>query len=161
MARISRDRIGEYVYTALQVVADNEGVLPSGEVIKQTGTRLDLNDYELEQLEKSGYVRWTSFLHFNSVMLTKAGWVRKEGGKWYVTAEGLTALALGQEEFVKKGRAAYRSWKKQQGSDSDESEEVEDSEEIDDPDVTRLLTYEQALGIVDNDTCEATLLGVE
>jgi hypothetical protein len=32
MARISRSRIGEYVYTALQVVADNDGVLPSGEV---------------------------------------------------------------------------------------------------------------------------------
>ena len=144
MARISVDRKGEYVYTALQVVADNGGVLPSSEVVKQTEARLDLNDYELERLEKSGYVRWYTYLHFNSVMLTKAGWVRKEGGKWYITDEGLAALELGQEEFLKKGGAAYRSWKKQQNADSDESEEIEDSEEFDDPDITRLLTYEQA-----------------
>ena len=102
MARISVDRKGEYVYTALQVVADNGGVLPSSEVVKQTEARLDLNDYELERLEKSGYVRWYTYLHFNSVMLTKAGWVRKEGGKWYITDEGLAALELGQEEFLKK-----------------------------------------------------------
>ena len=144
MARISRDRIGEYVYTALQVVADNDGVLPSGEVIKQAEARLDLDDYELERLEKSGYIRWYSVLQFNSVMLTKAGWVRKEGGKWYITEEGSEALKLGREEFVRTGRSLYRSWKKQQNIDSDESEEVEDSGEIDGPDITRLLTYEQA-----------------
>jgi len=144
MAKISRDRIGEYVYTALQVVADNDGVLPSGEVVKQAEARLDLNDYELERLEKSGYVRWYSVLHFNSVMLTKAGWVRKEGGKWYITEEGSEALKLGQKEFVRTGRALYRSWKQQQNLDSDESEEIEDSGAIDGPDITRLLTYEQA-----------------
>jgi len=55
-------------------------------------------------------------------MLTKAGWVRKEEGKWYITDEGLAALELGQEEFLKKGGAAYRSWKKQRDADSDESE---------------------------------------
>ena len=144
MARISRDRIGEYVYTALKVVADNDGVLPSGEVVKQAEARLDLNEYELERLEKSGYVRWYSVLHFNSVMLTKAGWLRKAGGKWYITDEGSDALELGQEEFLKKGRAAYSSWNKQRNSDSGESEEVEGSEETDGSDITRLLTYEQA-----------------
>ena len=143
MVKISSDRIGEYLNTALKVVAANDGALASNEVIRQTGVRLSLNDYEQERLEKSGYVRWTSYLHFNSVMLVKSGWLRKDAGKWYVTEEGLEALTLGGAEFWQKARTAYRSWKKQRDRETGAGD-IEDEEEIDDAEITRLFTHEQA-----------------
>ncbi|MCL0047628.1 Mrr restriction system protein [Dehalococcoidia bacterium] len=146
MATITSDRKSEYLYTALKVVADNGGVMQSSEVMRQVGALLNLTDYELERYGVSGHIRWTSVLRFNSVGLTKAGWLRKDGGKWYVTDEGLTALNLSRSDFSDEAKRRYRLWRKERDAalgDIEDSDNIDDSD-IDDADITRSFTYEQA-----------------
>jgi len=57
MAKISKERIGEYLKTSLQVIQDNGGQLPSSEVLTEVEKRLKLNDYEKATFKKTGYIR--------------------------------------------------------------------------------------------------------
>ena len=99
MPKIAYERIGEYVRTALQIVSDNGGALRSREVFQQAGQRLVFDDYETERFEKTGYVRWTSFLSFYSIYAVKAGWIVKNAGIWHITPEGESALELSNINF--------------------------------------------------------------
>ena len=94
MPKIEHERIGEYTRTALLVLAENEGVLRSREVLQEVGKRLTLTEYEAERYEKSGYIRWETILHFYSVSCVKAGWVIKNKGVWYLTDEGRKVMNL-------------------------------------------------------------------
>src|SRR5690242_17835651 len=111
MRAISKERVGEIVKTALQVVADNSGQLATREVLAQTEKKLAFTDYEKAAYEKSGYIRWQSILHFYSIDCVKAGWLRKNGGVWFLTEEGRKALLLPPLEFYEKAGQGFRHWK--------------------------------------------------
>ena len=53
MPTITADRKGEFVRTALQVLADNDGHLPAREVFKETEKRLKLTEYEKPHTKKA------------------------------------------------------------------------------------------------------------
>ena len=108
MPKIAYERIGEYVRTALQIVSDNGGALRSREVFREAGQRLVFDDYETERFEKSGLVRWTSFLHFYSINAVKAGWIVKNSGIWHITPEGESALKLSDINFYEELESKYR-----------------------------------------------------
>jgi len=114
MPQITHDRIGEYVKTALKVVADHGGEIRSGEVIQEVGIRLNLDEYELARYEKSGQERWVTVLHFQSMGAVKAGWLTKNGGVWRITQEGESALNLSSIEIFNEIREKYRAWKQTQ-----------------------------------------------
>ena len=57
MARIPRERIGEYVRTALLVLIENDEALRSREVTQKVSERLDLDEYELELYQTSDVAR--------------------------------------------------------------------------------------------------------
>lgn len=112
MSSISRERIGEYMKHALLVLKEHGGSLQSKEVLHLLRDRLKPNEYELERFEKSGYVRWESVLHFYSINLKKAGWLRKQKGYWTITPEGEEALKLPPLELFNKAKTAYVEWRK-------------------------------------------------
>ena len=132
MARIPRERLGEYVRTALQVLMENDDSLRSREVVQQVGQRLSLNEYELERHEKSGYVRWESVLHFYSISPVKAGWLIKDGGVWYITPEGKEVSSLSNMDFYNLSEEKYKEWweKNKRPRGETNTEELEDAEEI-------------------------------
>lgn len=113
MAKIPRERIGEYVQTALRILHENDGQLPSREVTRLVGERLELGPHELETL-KSGSTRWAIYLHFYTIDASKAGWLRKKDGMWYLTPEAEEVLDLSPAEFMATASAAYRKWKANQ-----------------------------------------------
>jgi len=96
--------------TALKVILDNDGSYPSRLIMDEVAKRLDLSDYEKEVYQKTGYVRWQSMLHFNSITMVKAGWLKKHKGSWYITPEGEEALKLSPEEFYHKSSEKYHEW---------------------------------------------------
>ncbi len=97
-------------YAALEILRDNGGDLPSREVLEEVEKRVELTPWELERYETTGYVRWTSLLHFTSVQAVKAGFLVKKKGVWYLTEEGEEALSLGREGVFKpRSRPATRS----------------------------------------------------
>jgi len=63
-------------------------------LLDQSANKLNLTDYEKAILEKTGYIRWHSMIHWFSVDCVKAGFIRKSGGKWSLTEYGDNALQL-------------------------------------------------------------------
>ena len=106
MPTITQERIGEFVKTAFQILAENDGRLPSRDVIRLAEPRLQLNDHEREQLP-SGVVRWQNALHWYTVDSVKAGWLIKRNGVWYLTDEGRKAISLDPLTFFKTAGQKY------------------------------------------------------
>jgi len=142
MAKIDKDRIGTYLKTALQVLQENGGQLPSREVIQQIEQRLDLSDYEKAQFEKTGYIRWESIVHFYSIDLTKAGWLLKKKGLWYLTPEGSEALKYSPKELIMIAGKKYQEWRKSHPLPTDELPEAEEE-----PVRRQSSAYDQAVGL--------------
>lgn len=113
---------------ALLVLKEHSGSLQSKEVMRVLSERLRLNEYELALYEKSGYVRWESVLHFYSIGLKKAGWLRKQKGYWIITPEGEEAAKLQPLDLYNRAKIAYREWAKARPKEP-EPEDVEESAE--------------------------------
>jgi restriction system protein len=90
---ITQERLGEFVKTVLQVLAENDSRLPSQEAIRRAEPRLKPNEHERESLP-NGRVRWENALQWYTVDAVKAGWLIKRNGVWYLTEEGKKALNL-------------------------------------------------------------------
>jgi len=137
MAKIEKERIGQYLQTAFKIIKGNDGKMPSKEVTNQTGKKLNLSEYEKERYEKSGYIRWESILHFYSIDCVKAGWLIKKKGVWYITDEGIEALKLSTLDFINTAQQKYKEW---------EISQKEKEEELDES-ITRKTAFEQAVSI--------------
>src|SRR5438552_17603880 len=107
MPSITQERLGEFVKTAFQVLAENDGHLPRSEVIRQTEKRLQLTDYEREPVP-SGPVRRENALLWYTVDVVKANWLIKRNGIWYLTEEGRKALNLDPLTFHKTAMQKYK-----------------------------------------------------
>jgi len=146
MAKISRERTGELLKTALLILKDNGGQLPSRAVTQELDKRLAFSEYERGTLEKTGNVRWQSMLHFYSIDVQKAGWLIKKGGVWYLTPEGEQNLNLSSLDFINKANEAYKEWRKVTTKEIEKTEisvgQQEDVEEVSEK--IRLTNYEQA-----------------
>ena len=132
MAKITSNRIGEYLSTALNILSEKGGECPSKELIKYMEERLTLTEYE-KSLNNSGQFRWITTFRFYSINLTKADWIKKTGGKWILTEEGKKHITSSPQEVFDLSGKAYDKWnseKKGEDSDADYSEEVEDEPEV-------------------------------
>ena len=132
MAKITNNRIGEYLSTALNILSEKGGECPTKELIKNMEERLSLTEYE-KSLNNSGQFRWITTFRFYSINLTKADWIKKTGGKWILTDEGKKHIALPPQEIFDLSGKAYDKWnseKKDEDINIDYSEEIEDEPEV-------------------------------
>lgn len=121
------------VFAAFEVLKENGGELPGREVLGKVEQRVALDEWAKARLEKSGYVRWQSVLHFYSIDCVKAGLLIKKKGTWYLTKEGEDAMKLGADELLSAAQKAYRQWKKEKKAETtdDDSEDKEQAATID------------------------------
>ncbi|MCE5256404.1 MAG: restriction endonuclease [Spirochaetaceae bacterium] len=136
--RISIARKGEMIKAVLLELKAAGGRARVRQLINAAELKLNLTAYERAPLEKSGYVRWHTIIHFYSIDCAKAGYLTKSGGYWTLTEEGRKALDQGAEKFIRSAMTEYRKWKRER----DESEP--DTEEESDESV-RQTAYEQAV----------------
>jgi restriction system protein len=104
---ITQERLGEFVKTVLQVLAENDSRLPSQEAIRRAEPRLQPNEHERELLP-NGRVRWENALQWYTVDAVKAGWLIKRNGIWYLTEEGKKALNLDPLTLFKTAAQKYK-----------------------------------------------------
>jgi restriction system protein len=146
------------IFEAFKILKEEGGQLPGREVVDRIGQRVQFSDWEKGTFEKTGYVRWQSFLHFYTVDCSKAGYLRKVKGVWYLTPEGEEALKkYDATELLASATAAYKKWNEERKSNEKittaeieeaETEVAEKSEKIQDANITQL--EEQAIaGIKD------------
>lgn len=121
------------IYEAFKILKEEGGELPGREIIEKMRTRIEFTDWEKGIYEKTGYVRWESILHFFSVDCTKAGYLRKAKGIWYLTPEGEAAIKkFDAVELLESATAAYRRWeaeKKSQNKTTEQTQELEENKE--------------------------------
>ncbi len=113
------------VYAAFEIIKESDGSLPSREVLNQIPGKVNLTEWEKERYEKTGYIRWQSILHFYTIDCSKAGYLRKQKGVWYLTEEGEKAISLGAVTLLKTASEKYRKWDKNRKAENEVGTEDE------------------------------------
>lgn len=116
------------IHSAFKILRDAGGQLSGKEVIEKIRNTLEFNDWEKERYEKTGYVRWEAILQFYSVNCTKAGFLIKKKGIWYLTPEGTESIKLGPAKLIQTVSEAYRIWASQ-AKQNKETEGIETTPE--------------------------------
>ena len=99
--------------TALELLADRPEGLTAGELWDQVVAKFPLNEFEAEPAGASGQPRYgKSAFQMQTIDLVKAGWLRKDQGRWYVTGVGRKALGEHPDpwDFFTAKNTAYRYW---------------------------------------------------
>jgi len=126
------------VFAAFQILKNAGGDLPAKEIINMIPDKIELSEWERDRYEKTGYVRWQSILHFYTIDCSKAGFLRKQKGVWYLTEEGEKAISLGAVPLLKSATKKYKKWAKERKADAEYNGSEDIVEEKD-----QLVTIEQ------------------
>ena len=116
------------IYAAFEILKEAGGQMAAKDIMARIPSRIELTDKEQERYAKTGYVRWQSIMHFYTIDCSKAAYLTKQKGIWYLTKEGEEAMSLGAVGLLKSAIGKYRAWDKSQKSDTD-TEEIEDAVE--------------------------------
>jgi len=106
----SKATAAKCMYEAFRILQAENGELSGKEIIDRIRKQVEFSDWEKEIYEKTGYVRWESITQFYSIDYSKAGYLRKSKGIWYLTPEGEEAMKKGATELLKTASSAYRKW---------------------------------------------------
>jgi len=106
----SKRSAAKTLYATFKILKEAGGQLPGKKVIEKIRETVELSEWEKQVYEKTGYVRWESILHFYSIDGIKAGFLRKNKGVWYLTAEGEKAIKLGPVKLLETASELYRTW---------------------------------------------------
>lgn len=97
-------------FAALKILKENGGEMRGRQVIEEVGKKVQLGDLEKKRYE-NGRIRWQVMLGFFSMGLTKAGFLIKKRGVWFLTPEGESALKDGETTLQETLTKKYREWK--------------------------------------------------
>jgi restriction system protein len=142
--KMTQERVGQLMKLVLLELKAAGGVLGSGELLVRAEPKLELTDYEKAKYEKSGYVRWESVIHFYSIDCVKAGYIQKEGGKWFLTPEGEAALSKPPLDFIRAAQEKYWAWKSAQPPKPPQPD-ISGDDEAPEEKVIRQAAYEGAV----------------
>lgn len=121
------------IFEAFRILKSEGGQLAGKEVIDRIRDNLQFTEWEKENYERTGYVRWESILRFYTIDSVKAGYLRKSKGIWYLTPEGEEAMKKGAVELFESANRAYKVWqagqKKKTITDSEEPVELEENKD--------------------------------
>lgn len=142
MAKITRERLGEFLHATLRTLKEMGGEGKAGDVLDRTEPKLRLTDYEREKV-KSGYVRWRTAVQWYSIDCVKAGYLEKSGGMWRLTKQGEEALALAPMDLFRSANEKYKEWRA--GRPPPEPVEEQEGAAIDEERVERQAIYVDAV----------------
>ncbi|MDB5409651.1 MAG: restriction endonuclease [Rhodospirillales bacterium] len=104
-------KLGTVLMRAAMAALDEAGgELRRRDIMHAVEARAPLTDHDRESYAVSGSVRWQAILHFESIEYAKAGFIKKAGGRWYLTPEGKAALKMAPEEAAAAARSAFRQF---------------------------------------------------
>jgi restriction system protein len=63
----SKQSAAKTMFAAFKILKDAGGQLPGKQVIETIRNAVELNDWEKQVYEKTGYIRWESILHFYTI----------------------------------------------------------------------------------------------
>ncbi|NJD37465.1 MAG: Mrr restriction system protein [Geobacter sp.] len=123
----SRELASKVIYEAFKVLQAAGGQLSGRDLIESLQQTLKFDDWALFKYEKTGNLRWVAILHLFSIDCSKAGFLTKEKGVWFLTPEGEEAMLLGPTGLLDQATAKYKEWEKSK-PDADLREVIEDND---------------------------------
>lgn len=111
-------------FAVLKTLNENGGEMRPSVLERTIAENEKFSEYENE-LNKYGVRRWQTALRFFAIDLTKAGYIVKNGGVWYITDAGREAMALGPEEVRRLSKEAYRRWRRERGDTPEPNDPAE------------------------------------
>jgi len=131
----SKASASKTIFTAFNILKNNNNEMSIKNLLNEIENKVNLSDWEKERYKKSGYIRWQSIFHFYSIDCTKAGYLIKKNGIWYLTPEGVEALKEGEEKLFESIAEKYKKWAKENsGKNNTNSDDddivIENNEEI-------------------------------
>jgi restriction system protein len=127
MPEITRERQGQLVRKAFEILRRHPEGLQAREVIDQVAKSVTLTEFEQSPYASTPNTRrFDKILRFSTIASVKAGWLVKEKGRWILTDIGWQAheRLADPEEFMREAARLYREWRRDQ-PDVDEAEELE------------------------------------
>jgi restriction system protein len=140
---VTRNRVGEILQAVLHELNAVGGEARLGELLKAVEPKFKFTDHEKALLEKSGLIRWQSLVQFYSIDLVKAGAIKKEANKWYLTDYGKELLKVSPVEMMRQLGERYRAWKRSR--DAQKAPSPAEPEEEDQEQIERQASYEKAV----------------
>lgn len=136
MAEITRERAGEIVRAAFEVLDDKPDGMQVRELIAEVKERLPLTEYEQGHYPNTSGIRFDKIIRFSTIQAVKAGWLVKSKGTWTLTDDGRAAYAAFPDpgDFMRESYRLYAEWRRAQPD--------EDADEIED--ATATATLEEA-----------------
>ena len=99
------------LFAIMQKMQTDGGTIMSKDIKPYIESVITFTEWEKERAGKMQYVRWEANFQFYSIDYTKAGFIQKKNGYWYLTPEGEEAMKKGPEEVMRSANSAYKRWK--------------------------------------------------
>ena len=126
-------------FVALEVLRDNDGRMVLAELLDEVGKReVDKIPENMKLKDASGVIRWKKRIQFKSISFLRAGFLRKDKGVWYLTAEGEKALREGEVKVINKAKEAYKEWKEKRDAQKVLPDDTQGDDDTSLPDVKSL-----------------------
>ncbi len=129
MPKISKERTGQYLLTAVKIIHDHGGVVLSRILVREMSKVLQLSDYELS-FHRTGPVRWATNFRFHAIGLCKGGYIKRENKRWYLTKKGEDILDKEPLEILEISKKSYEDWKERSEAKEGEEKREDVLEEI-------------------------------
>ncbi|MBP6004889.1 MAG: restriction endonuclease [Pyrinomonadaceae bacterium] len=98
-------------HATLRVLQKNGGEMRGKDVLEQITAQVEFNEWESNILPQNGEIRWRNFYSRALIEPTKAGFLIKRKGIWYLTPEGEEALKSSPTEIWAMANKKYKEWK--------------------------------------------------
>lgn len=143
MPNITRRRMGEMLRGLFEILLEHHDAMQAKVALEELAQRLVLTEYERGEYETGR--RFEKIVRFATVDAVKAGWLRKDKGRWSVTDEGKSAFnkIRDPEAFQREAARLYAEWRRAQ---PDDDPSVENAALSDEPAAGReaTRTFEEA-----------------
>ncbi len=134
-----KERRGEIAKLALTILIENGGDMHNRDLFDAMRKRLTLTPDELTVYD-NGVPKWETQARFASTGWTKAGFIRKRKGRWYITPEGEEIAKRSPVEIQETSSRLYKEWRK----DRPTTTQSEPESETPDEDEEAALVFETA-----------------
>ena len=172
--KINIDR--HLAFVALEVLRDNDGKMVLAELMNEVEKREGDKILNREHKLAGGRIAWEIRAQYKTIGFVKAGFLRKDKGVWYLSAEGEKALKQGEDGVTQIAKKAYREWKEKRGAQKilpDDAQSDDDTALPDDKSLVDIEHYQSTAkaGVQDyirsigeyefQDVCAALLRGMD
>src|SRR5262245_55803277 len=130
MAEITKQRQGQLVKKAFEVLMEHPEGLPAHEVIARVEQQLGASPFEKTTYASNPKVRrFEKIVRCSTIGPVNAGWLVKEKGQWRLTDAGSRAYSAFPDpvQLMTEAHRLYREWKKEQPEEEASEETATDT----------------------------------